>query len=160
MRIVVAGGHGQIALLLARRLTARGDIVTGLIGNPDHAMDVVASGATPVLADPEAVDAATLAGHLAGADAVVFAAGAGPGRAGRPPAPPSTGPPPPCSTGRVTLARHVERGAVPREDVAAVLVALLDTPSTAGRTYELVSGDTPVAEAVTRDPGRGPRSPS
>jgi len=62
-------------------------------------------------------------------------------------------------TGRVTLARHVERGAVPRDDVAAVLVTLLDTPSTAGGTYELVSGDIPVAEAV-RGRDRGLRSPS
>ena len=79
MRIVIAGGHGQIALLLSRRLTDRGDSVVGLIRNPAHAAEVIAAGAEPVICDLEAVDAVTLAGHLAGADAVVFAAGAGPG---------------------------------------------------------------------------------
>ena len=79
MRIVIAGGHGQIALLLSHRLSGRGDSVVGLIRNPAHAAEVVASGAEPVTADLEATDAAALAEHLAGADAVVFAAGAGPG---------------------------------------------------------------------------------
>lgn len=51
-------------------------------------------------------------------------------------------------TGRVRLAPHVERGDVPRDDVAAVLAALLDTPGSAGRVLELTSGDAPVAEAV------------
>jgi uncharacterized protein YbjT (DUF2867 family) len=52
-------------------------------------------------------------------------------------------------TGRVSLAATVTRGAVSRDDVAAVLVTLLDTPPTAGLTLELVGGDTPVDEAVT-----------
>jgi uncharacterized protein YbjT (DUF2867 family) len=52
------------------------------------------------------------------------------------------------ATGRVALARHVEFGRVPRDDVAAVLVALLDEPRTAGLTLELVGGDTPIDEAV------------
>src|SRR6478752_7412741 len=51
-------------------------------------------------------------------------------------------------TGHVRLAEHTDRGEVPREDVAAVLLALLDEPRTAGLVLELVSGDTPVAEAV------------
>ena len=50
-------------------------------------------------------------------------------------------------TGRVRLDRHVERGDVPRDDVAAVLVALLDAPRN-GAVIELVSGDTPIPEAV------------
>jgi nucleoside-diphosphate-sugar epimerase len=50
-------------------------------------------------------------------------------------------------TGRVRLDRHVERGDVPRDDVAAVLVALLDAPRN-GAVVELVSGDTPIPEAV------------
>lgn len=212
MRIVIAGGHGRIALLLARRLADRGDDVVGLVRNPDHGPDVRSAGAAPVVADLERVDAAGLAAELADADAVVFAAGAGPGsgiprkdsvdRAAAalladaataagvrryvlvssmgtddPPADPDdvfaaylrakaaseadlrardldwtvlrpgglTDDPP---TGRVMLARHVEPGRVPRDDVAAVLVALLDAPATAGGTYELVGGDTPVAEAV------------
>jgi uncharacterized protein YbjT (DUF2867 family) len=211
MRVVIAGGHGQIALLLSRRLSDRGDSVVGLIRNPAHAAEVLAAGAEPVTADLEAIDAATLAEHLAGADAVVFAAGAGPnsgaprkdtvdrgaavlladaaGRAGvrrhlqvsamgvddapagddvfavylrakaaaerdlrardldwtilRPGG--LTDEP---ATGTVRLAPHVDSGRVPRDDVAAVLVALLDEPRTAGRTLEMVGGDTPVAAAV------------
>jgi uncharacterized protein YbjT (DUF2867 family) len=211
MRIVIAGGHGRIALLLSRRLSDRGDSVVGLIRNPAQAAEVVAAGAEPVTADLEAVDAATLAGHLDGADAVVFAAGAGPGNGterkdtvdraaaalladaaqaagvrryllvsamGVDDAPDDdavfsvylrakaaaehdlrgreldwtvlrpgglTDDP---ATGRVRLAPHVERGRVPRDDVAAVLVALLDEPGTAGKTLELVGGETSVTEAV------------
>jgi nucleoside-diphosphate-sugar epimerase len=52
-------------------------------------------------------------------------------------------------TGRVAIADHTGRGDVPREDVAAVLLAVLDTPGTAGQTFELISGDTAIAEAVT-----------
>lgn len=51
-------------------------------------------------------------------------------------------------TGKVTLARHVARGSIPREDVAAVIVAVLDTPTTGGHIFEVVSGDTPIAEAL------------
>jgi uncharacterized protein YbjT (DUF2867 family) len=211
MRVVIAGGHGRIALLLSRRLSDRGDSVVGLIRNPAHAAEVVAAGAEPVTADLEAVDAATLAGHLDGADAVVFAAGAGPGSGaerkdtvdraaaalladaaqaagvrryllvsamGVDDAPDDdavysvylrakaaaeqdlrgrdldwtvlrpgglTDDP---ATGRVRLAPHVERGRVPRDDVAAVLVALLHEPGTAGKTLELVGGETSVTEAV------------
>lgn len=213
MRIVIAGGHGQIALLLSRRLSDRGDSVVGLIRNPAHAAEVLAAGAEPVTADLEKTDAATLAGHLTGADAVVFAAGAGPdsGAArkdtvdrdaaallaeaatlagvrrhlqvsamGVDDAPAGdemfsiylrakaaaeadlrgrdldwtilrpgglTDDP---ATGTVRLEPHVEGGKVPRDDVAAVLVALLDEPATAGKTLELVGGDTPIAAAVAR----------
>ena len=211
MRIVIAGGHGQIALLLSHRLSGRGDSVVGLIRNPAHAAEVVASGAEPVTADLEATDAAALAEHLAGADAVVFAAGAGPDsgaarkdtvdrgaaalladaaeRAGvrrhlqvsamgvdAPPAGDDVfavylrakaaaeadlrrrdldwtilrpgGLTDEPAAGTVRLAPHVDSGKVPRDDVAAVLVALLDEPRTAGKTLELVGGDTPVAAAV------------
>ena len=51
-------------------------------------------------------------------------------------------------TGEVQLAEHTARGQVPREDVAAVLLALLDEPKTAGLSLDLVSGDVPIAEAV------------
>jgi uncharacterized protein YbjT (DUF2867 family) len=51
-------------------------------------------------------------------------------------------------TGRVRLAASVLRGQVSRDDVAAVLVAVLDSPNTIGRTVDLIGGDTPVAEAV------------
>jgi uncharacterized protein YbjT (DUF2867 family) len=48
----------------------------------------------------------------------------------------------------VTIADHTGHGNIPREDVAAVLLAVLDTPSTAGQTFEVISGDTPIAEAA------------
>lgn len=79
MEIVIAGGHGQIALETERRLTDAGDTVRALIRNPAHSADVQAAGAQPVVADLEQLDAEQLAPLLHGADAVVFAAGAGPG---------------------------------------------------------------------------------
>jgi uncharacterized protein YbjT (DUF2867 family) len=78
-RIVVIGGHGKVALHLARTLTERGDEVTSVFRNPDHADDVAATGARPVVADIETLDTAALADLLTGHDAVVFSAGAGGG---------------------------------------------------------------------------------
>jgi uncharacterized protein YbjT (DUF2867 family) len=75
--IVIAGGHGKIALRLARLLSARGDSVRSLIRNPGHQAGVRATGAEPVVADMEALD--SLAEFVEGADGVVFAAGAGAG---------------------------------------------------------------------------------
>jgi len=79
MRIVIAGGHGKIALLLEHLLTERGDQAVGLIRNPAHVTDVRQAGAEAVVCDLEAASVADVAVLLAGADAVVFAAGAGPG---------------------------------------------------------------------------------
>jgi len=79
MRVVIAGGHGKIALLLERLLAGRGDQAVGLIRNPAHAADVQNAGAEAVVCDLEAASADDVAELLAGADAVVFAAGAGPG---------------------------------------------------------------------------------
>jgi uncharacterized protein YbjT (DUF2867 family) len=78
-RIVVIGGHGKVALHLARILTERGDEVTSVFRNPDHADDVAAMGARPVVADIETLDTAALADLLTGHDAVAFSAGAGGG---------------------------------------------------------------------------------
>ena len=222
MDIVIAGGHGKIALRLSRLLAERGDTVRGLIRNPAHAGDVRDAGAEPVVCDLEAAGVEEVAGHLPGADAVVFAAGAGPGsgaarkdtvdraasvlmadaaeragvrgfvqisaiEAGRParprprrglgglhqgqgcggggPAPPGrprladpaagrlTDDPP---TGRVHLAEPpIGRGAVTRDDVAAVIVALLDAADVRRRTLDLLNGDTPVADAVAALRGDG-----
>ena len=77
MDIVVAGGHGQVARRLLKLLADRGHTARGLIRNREHAADLAAVGAVPVLADLE--NDATLDEHVKGADAVVFAAGAGPG---------------------------------------------------------------------------------
>jgi uncharacterized protein YbjT (DUF2867 family) len=210
MDVVIAGGHGQIARRLARLLAARGDRVRSLIRNPDHVGEVEATGAEAVLADLERED---ITAAVAGADAVVFAAGAGPGsgperkrtvdlggalklidaaRAGRvrryvmisaigarDPARSSEGMRPYLDakaeadaavaasgldftivrpgrltdepgTGRVAAAERLERGDIPRDDVATTLVAVLDDPGTVGRTFDLVSGDTEIVSALRR----------
>ena len=82
-RIVIIGGHGKVALHLARILTDRGDQVTSVIRNPDHADDIGATGAHPVVADIEHLDTGALADLLTGHDAVAFSAGAGGGDAAR-----------------------------------------------------------------------------
>ncbi len=79
MDVVIVGGHGNVARRLARRLVARGDRVRGVIRDPAHADDLRADGAEPVVCDLERSGADELAGAIGGADAVVFAAGAGPG---------------------------------------------------------------------------------
>ncbi len=205
VRVVIAGGHGQVALRLTALLAGRGDVVTGVVRNPDHRAGVEGAGATAVVCDLETATADDLAVHLTGADAVVFAAGAGPGsgvprkdtvdraaavlladaaeRAGvrryllvssmgvdAEPEPDTeevwaaylrakraaeealrataldwtvlrpgrlTDDP---GVGRVLLGPSVPPGAVTRDDTAAVLVALLDAPGTAGQTLELVEG--------------------
>jgi uncharacterized protein YbjT (DUF2867 family) len=205
MDVVVAGGHGKIGLRLLRLLADGGHRARGLIRNPDHAAELSAIGAEPVVCDMEQLD--DLSECCAGADAVVFAAGAGPGSgperkrtvdygaavklmeagvpryvmvsaisAGRPeewsdamrpyyeakagaderlmasgldytivrPGGLTDDP----GTGLVKLGTDLERGEIPRDDVAAVIVAVLETPSAVGKTFELVAGDTPVDEAV------------
>jgi uncharacterized protein YbjT (DUF2867 family) len=82
-RIIVFGGHGRIALLLAPLLIARGDEVTGVIRNPDHAAEVEAGGATALVADVENMDVGSIAEIISGHDAVVWSAGAGGGSAER-----------------------------------------------------------------------------
>jgi nucleoside-diphosphate-sugar epimerase len=79
MDVVIAGGHGQIALQLERILADAGHGVRGLIRNPDHAADLEAQGALGVVADLEEQDVDELADAIGSADAIVFAAGAGPG---------------------------------------------------------------------------------
>lgn len=79
MRIVIAGGHGRIALRLERLLAARGDEVAGIVRRPEHADDLREAGAEPVVLDLESASAEEVAERMRGADAAVFAAGAGPG---------------------------------------------------------------------------------
>ncbi len=79
MRIVIAGGHGKIALLLEHILAERGDQAVGLVRNPAHVTDVQKAGAEAVVCDLEAASADDVVVLLSGADAVVFAAGAGAG---------------------------------------------------------------------------------
>lgn len=79
MRIVIAGGHGQIALRLERLLAARGDEVAGIIRKAEQGDALRAAGAEPVVLDLESASVEAVAERLRGADAAVFAAGAGPG---------------------------------------------------------------------------------
>jgi uncharacterized protein YbjT (DUF2867 family) len=211
MRIAIAGGHGKIALRLAKIVSERGDEVVALIRNPDHADDVRQAGAEPAVVDLEHASDDDVAEAIAGSDAVVFAAGAGPGSGparketmdyggavrliaaakqagisryvivssmGADPDAPGddtfsvylrakgraddavrssgldatvvrpgglTNDP---GTGRVSLGENLRSGQVPRDDVAAVLTAVLDSTNTIGKTVDLVSGDRPIAEAV------------
>jgi len=78
MRVVIAGGHGQIARLLEKVLADRGDSAVGIVRNPDHVGDVEAAGAEAVVLDLEQADVADLTDVVKGADAVMFAAGGGP----------------------------------------------------------------------------------
>ena len=209
MLVTIAGGHGKIALHLTRQLSGRGDRVRSLIRNPDHGDDVREAGGEPVVCDLEAADDQTVAQAVEGSDAVVFAAGAGPGsgserkltmdlggavkliaaakgadvrryvmvssRGADPDAPGDdtfsvylrakgqadaelvasgldhtivrpgrlTDDP---GNGRVRT--DTGNGAIPREDVAAVVAAALAAPRTIGATFLLVSGDTPIDDAL------------
>ena len=78
-KIAIIGGHGKVALHLARQLSERGDEVTSIIRNPDHQDDVLATGARPLVLDVERSDTEAMAAALAGHDAVVWSAGAGGG---------------------------------------------------------------------------------
>lgn len=78
-RIVIIGGHGKVAMHLSKILSERGDEVTSVFRNPNHAEEVMVTGAQPLTADIEQLDTETLADVLKGHDAVVFSAGAGGG---------------------------------------------------------------------------------
>lgn len=221
MKIVIAGGHGKIALRLVRLLANRGDSVVGIVRNPRHVDDIRRAGGEAVVLDLERATVDEVAKTLVGADAAVFSAGSGNSataarrdkmdraavvlvmdaaeRAGvrrfvhvssinvgcaddrgigegyavylrakraaeqhifardgldwtvlRPGVLTED-----RGTGTVELTagnRVGPRGArfdtVPREDVAAVLAALLDRPETAGRIYVVLGGDTPIEQAL------------
>jgi uncharacterized protein YbjT (DUF2867 family) len=78
MRVVIAGGHGQIALQLEELLSRRGDKPVGIVRNPGHVPDLEQRGAEAVVLDLEQAGADEVAAVVRGADAVVFAAGGGP----------------------------------------------------------------------------------
>ncbi len=79
MRVAIAGGHGKIALIIQQLLSKAGHEAVGIIRNPDHAADLLIVGGIPVVLDLEHTSVETLAADLVGVDAVVFAAGGGPG---------------------------------------------------------------------------------
>lgn len=208
--VAIAGGHGKIALILGRLLAERGDTVRGLIRNPAQEADLRAAGVDPVLCDLEGDG--DVGAAIRGADAVVFAAGAGPGSGdarketmdkggavklieaakaegisrylivssmGADKAPEDgaegfgaylrakfeadealrasgldytvvrpgglTDDEP---TGLVRIAASTGRGQIPRADVAAVLLACLDEPATIGKSFDAISGETPIVDAV------------
>jgi uncharacterized protein YbjT (DUF2867 family) len=211
MRIVIAGGHGKIALHLAQQLHADGHEAVSLIRNPSHADDVTVVGGEPIVCDLEQSSPSQLAEHLTGADAVVFAAGAGPNSTAarkltvdrdgailliaaaklagvgryvmvsamgadgfdsnseeifqiylrakseadaalrasdldwtvvRPGG--LTDEPP---TGEITVGETVERGTIPRADVAAVLLTCLGGAAS-GRQFEVISGPSAITDAL------------
>ncbi|MCC9204864.1 SDR family oxidoreductase [Arthrobacter sp. zg-Y769] len=78
-RIAIIGGHGKVALHLARRLSGNGHTVTSLFRNPEHTADVEKTGAEAVVADVENLSTEQIADLLRGQDAVVWTAGAGGG---------------------------------------------------------------------------------
>ena len=211
MHVVVAGGHGKIAMRLLDRLSTRGDRAVGLIRNPDHAADLEAVGAEAQIADLEELDAAQLAPLLEGADALVFAAGSGPGSgperkrtldlggavklieaarlaeverwvivssmgAGDPESASEEMKPyqrakgeadeqlaksglgytivrpgkltDDQGVGTVTVGEGIDYGEISRDDVAAVLIGVLETENAIGKTFDLIGGDTPIDEAL------------
>ncbi|MGG7466221.1 SDR family oxidoreductase [Plantibacter sp. YIM 135347] len=211
-KVVIAGGHGTIAQHLQRLLVEAGHEAVGIIRNPDHVADLVEIGSSPVVLDLESISAEQLAIELRGADAVVFAAGAGPNStaerkltvdrdgailladaaelAGVPryvlvsamsaddfdpdsddifqvylrakaeadanvrargidwtivrPGGLTNDP----GTGLVEAAETLSRGSIPREDVAAVLLSLIETGAASRTQFSLIGGTTPIPEAL------------
>lgn len=222
MRIAIAGGHGRIAMKLTGLLAPAGHEVFSIVRNPAHEPEVSEAGGEPVRCDLEAEPvSAVLAALPDGVEAVVFAAGAGPGsgaerketmdyggavklleaarslavsrylmvssmradpdhagdgvfdvylrakgRADQALAesgldhtivrPGSLTDDP--GTGRVAVAPRLDRGEIPREDVAAVLAGCLESGAAARAAFDVTGGETPIAEALgglaSQQPGR------
>jgi uncharacterized protein YbjT (DUF2867 family) len=211
--VVVAGGHGKIGLRLLRLLAADGHRARGIIRKPEQESDLREAGAEALVLDLESAEPSEVAAAIEGADAAVFAAGAGPGsgperkwtvdygaaaklteacrQAGvrRYVIVSSIGAEDPegsgaeggflvylqakhkadedliasgldytivrphfltddPGTGRVQIGQGLERGEVPRDDVAAVLGAVLGADNTIGKAFQLKTGDTSIDEAV------------
>jgi uncharacterized protein YbjT (DUF2867 family) len=54
-----------------------------------------------------------------------------------------------AGSGRIEVAATLARGReIPREDVAATLVACLDEPATIGKAFDVLAGETPIAQAL------------
>lgn len=214
MRVVVAGAAGNTAARLVRRLAGRGHEVRGLVRKEEQLREVEGLGAEPALVDLEAAGAGEAGRAVGDADAVVFAAGAGPGsgserkqtmdyggavklieaaerhgvgrylmlstmNADKPDSMGEEMRPyleaksraderlresglgytilrpgrltDEAGTGRVEAARSLgRRGEIPREDVAEAFAVALEEDATRGQTIDLLSGDTPIAEALRR----------
>jgi uncharacterized protein YbjT (DUF2867 family) len=209
MNVLVVGGHGKVALRLLRQLGEAGHPGRGVVRNREHPADLEAVGAEAVVCDVEKEE---LVGKTAGSDAVVFAAGAGPGSGAerkrtvdfggavklidaaradgvrRYVMLSAMGASNPDSggeqmrpyleakadadralvesgldytivrpgsltddegTGRVEAGAELgRRGAITREDTAAVLLAALELDTTIGKTFEVLAGETPIEDAL------------
>src|SRR5471030_917627 len=216
-KVAIVGAHGQIGQLLIKHLVAQNVGAIGIVRKEEQVSTMRKLGAEPILLDIENATAEQLATCLqgAGADAVVFAAGAGGGSSAERkrtvdyagsvllaqaahqagvrryiqisaigvdnPIKPDTDPvwkayieakrdadielrksaldwtiirPGPLTdtpaTGLVTLSPNAGRGEVTREDVALVVVAVLQAPNSIGQQWELRGGDTPIRDAVSQ----------
>ncbi|WP_426623805.1 SDR family oxidoreductase [Leifsonia sp. McL0607] len=212
-RVAIVGAHGKVAQQLMRVLYDDGDDFVGLVRADEHADDVYRLGGEGIVLDIEQSDSDAIAQAIAGCDAVVFTAGAGPGsgvarkrtvdyagsvksaqaaaRAGirrfvqlsawGVDSPVAADADPQWrayveakrdadselrssgldwtilrpgrltvddGTGDVLLGESVPLGEIAREDVARLIAACLADPATVGRTWEVVSGATPIEEAV------------
>lgn len=208
MKIVIAGGHGQIAMHLHPILKKKGHTVKGLIRKPEQADDLREAGAEPVIVDIEKTE--DISDAVGKADAVVFAAGAGagsgaerkwtvdrdgaikliqaakknginryvmisamgldtprgnevfqvyqrakaeadqalrksgldytiikPGRLTNDPA-----------TGNITIDENLDRGEIPREDVADVIAKVLEMPEFSEKEFDLLVGSKTIKDAL------------
>ena len=79
MKVLVAGAHGKTARRLVRMLVEDGHEVRGLVRKEKQMPDVEADGADPLLVDLEEEGVVAVGRAVDGCDAVIFAAGAGPG---------------------------------------------------------------------------------
>jgi uncharacterized protein YbjT (DUF2867 family) len=209
--VVVAGGAGKIGLRLLRLLNQNGHRGRGLIRKEEQSAALRSAGGEPALVDLETVSVPDLAIAVKGADAIVFAAGAGPGSGeerkwtvdyggavklieaaphegirryaivssvGANERPEGNegfavylqakhdadeklresgldytivrpgGLTDDAGTGKVSIAQHLDRSEIPRDDVAAVLLASLGADNTIGKDFDLMGGDTPIDQAV------------
>ena len=213
MRVVILGGHGQIALKLLRLLAENGHTGVGIVRRQEHVRDLEEIGAQAVLLDVEKEDIPQDA--VAGSDAVVMAAGAGPGSGPerkrtvdyggalkligaaeravvprylmissigahqRPDGDEGMAPylrakhdadealmgsdldytivRPHLLTddpgaGRIELGEKLDRGEIPRDDVAATLFEALREPRTARTVFDVKTGETPIRDALASLP--------
>jgi uncharacterized protein YbjT (DUF2867 family) len=211
VRVAIAGGSGQIAILLTRLLDDAGDEVLSLIRDPAKSDRVRDAGGKPIVCNIEDASEGEVAEAVDGADAVVFAAGAGPGSGpdrkwtmdhggavkliaaarergiGRYVMVSSMNANPDASgddtfavylrakgqadadliesgldytivrptrltdgagSGRIEVGAGLDRGEIPREDVAAVLAETLRSPNAVRKLFDVRGGDTPIADAV------------
>jgi nucleoside-diphosphate-sugar epimerase len=209
MNVVIVGGHGKIAMRLSKILAERGDSPRGIIRKTEQADDLEEIGAEPIVLDIENVD--DIDDAFAGSDAVVFAAGAGPGSgparkltvdyggavksvdaaiakeirrfvivsamgANHPerwsedmkpyyqakadadkfvaesgldytivrPGGLTDDP----GVGKVSIGENLDSGQITRDDVALVLAEVLRAHNTIGKAFDVLNGETPVAEAI------------